>query len=61
MRRRETAPPADAPPERFVYEDWADEAADGQPPEYWRGTQAAWWRIRAFQRHLAAKLARKGR
>lgn len=62
MRRREAAPAPNAPPERFVYADWADEEADGRPPEYWAGDRWMWWRIRAFKRYLAARLAaRQGR
>lgn len=61
MRRREQAPAPDAPPSRFRYEEWADEAADGPMPEYWPRSDLWMWRkIRAFKRYQAAKLAAKG-
>lgn len=52
-RRREQAPAADAPLERFVYRDWADEKADGPVPEHW--DPWIWHKIRAFKRYQAAK------
>ena len=61
MRRREPPPAPDAPPQRFVYEDWADEKADGPPPDWWRGEAASFHHIRAFKRYLAVKLAASGR
>lgn len=59
-RRREPVAPVDAPPARFVYADWADEAADGPLPVWWSdGDTWMWHRIRAFKRYLAAKRARR--
>lgn len=60
-RRREQAPAPDALPERFRYEEWADEAADGPMPSYWDPKDLWIWRkIRAFKRWQAARLAARG-
>lgn len=61
-RRREQAPPPpDALPERFRYEDWADEALDGPMPAYWDPQETWMWRkVRAFKRWQTARLAARG-
>lgn len=61
MRRREPAATKDAMPPRFVYADWADEQADGPPPDYWPAPVSMWWQIRAFKRYLEAKHAARER